>query len=109
MKIAKIRGMCGLTRVPCIVILIFLNIIVFWIMFAFISHDDERAQSAIQKGMESIQTLKDNDAKGKRNTYCDHLRHLVRYHNVDTGILLECSGMSITDLQKTLIEEGIYE
>ncbi len=92
---------------PCLIFLICINIVIFWIMFWFTSIEGENVHSVLHKGMEVIGVIEKDASMGKRNTYCDHLRHLVFYHEADAKILMECVDVPTTDLQKTIIFEGL--
>ena len=40
--------------------------------------------------------------QGKRNTYCDYLRHLKHDHHKEDLDISDCIGGTLTDLQKKL-------
>jgi len=76
-------------------------------MTVFLANDGERNHDELRDHIEVLESLQSESEKGKRFTYCDGLRHLVSYHDVDVDILTECLGKENTDLQNIMIVEGI--
>jgi hypothetical protein len=81
---------------------VMVNIAIAWWVGGKMMLDSEKVDEAIPSDFNAIYSLKEDQSRGKRNTYCDHLRHLVKDHEYSVTILNECQQPNLTDLQITL-------
>ncbi len=87
-------------------ILALVNIVLIWAAIGFIMNEGEDSHSIVNAHLSKLDSLEAERAKGKRNTYCDHLRHLVYYHNRAPSTLYECLDKPLTELQWNTAAEG---
>jgi hypothetical protein len=92
------RSNCKCNLLFTIIVLVLLLWV--FLFYVLISGYSERAK--ISARADVLESLQDANKKGKRNTYCDHLRHLVLLHGMNKSLISECEGKPITDLQERL-------
>jgi len=81
---------------------IILNIVMLWLVVVFTMFEGEDTHNKLDEHISEVNSLVVSQNKGKRNTYCDQLFHLVSDHDYPESILDECWSKPRTDLQNTI-------
>jgi hypothetical protein len=67
-----------------------------------IRHFNQLSHERLTEEIARIHELEAEKRKGRRATYCDHVKHLVKDHGYDKMLLIDCANSPITDIDKLI-------